>query len=48
MNTRLIFDKFLFNENLPKENQIETYIATEEIYNKFKLSNYILKGREGK
>ena len=43
----LIFDKFLFNDKLPKENQIETYIATEEVYSKFKKSNYLLKGRQG-
>ena len=43
----VIFDKFLFNNSLNKENQIETYLDSSKIFSLYRNSNYILKGRKG-
>ena len=43
----LIFDKYLFNQSLQSDNQIETHISSKDIFEKFKSAHYILKGRKG-
>ena len=45
----LIFDKYMFNNILPKENQIDTFLASYHVFSELNnsKSNYILKGRKG-
>ncbi len=46
-NYEVIFDKYKFNQSLPIENQIETYLGTLDVFSKIGNSNFIIKGRKG-
>ena len=42
-----IFDKYSFNQFLPEENKIETYLYSEDILRKVDSLGFVLKGRKG-